>query len=256
MRGAGVCIVAFASILTLAVEATGPSTAQGADAVDVALVLAADVSRSINEEEFELQRRGYAAAITSPRLIDTIRSGSHGAIAVSFVEWAGESEQKTVVDWTVIRDETQASAFAAALVEAPRSYVGRTAIGSAIDFSANRLAESGLQTDRRIIDVSGDGTSNQGRPVTDARDSAVKAGVIINGLAIFNRRAAEQGGYLALHTNPPGGLVKYYSDNVIGGAGSFVLPIDGFASFDQAIIHKLVSEIANSMTSGPAQARD
>ena len=121
MRGAGGYVVAFASILALAVEATRPSTALGADAVDVALVLAADVSRSINEEEFELQRRGYAAAITSPRLIDTIRSGSHGAIAVSFVEWAGESEQKTVVDWTIIRDETQASAFAAALVEAPRS---------------------------------------------------------------------------------------------------------------------------------------
>ena len=253
MRFERVCAAASA-VIALAVAGMGPlaGTARAAEAVDVALVLAADVSRSINEDEFALQRRGYAAAIASPRLLDTIRSGPHGAIAVSFVEWAGEAEQKTVVDWTVIRDDADARKFAAALAAAPRSYVGRTAIGSAIDFSAGLLGESGLEADRRLIDVSGDGTSNQGRPVTDARDAALKAGMTINGLAIFNKSAAAQGGYLALHTNPPGGLAKYYRDNVIGGPGSFVLPIDDFNSFGEAMIRKLIAEIAAATPRGAA----
>jgi hypothetical protein len=250
MRFLGVCAAVSASVIGLAVAAAGPavSHARAAEAVDAELVLAADVSRSINDEEFALQRHGYAAALTSPRLLDAIRSGPHGAIAVSFVEWAGEAEEKTVVDWAIIRDEASARKFAAALLAPPRSYVGRTAIGAAIDFAAGLLAESGLEADRHVIDVSGDGTSNQGRQATAARDAALKAGVIINGLAIFNRRAAEEGGYLALHTNPPGGLAQYYRDNVIGGPGSFVLPIDNFNSFGEAMIHKLVTEIASTST--------
>jgi Protein of unknown function (DUF1194) len=240
MRFGRVCAVLAAAVIALAVE----GRAQAAEAVDVALVLAADVSRSINEQEYALQRRGYAAAITSSRLLDAIRAGAHGAIAVAFVEWAGEGEEKTVVDWTVIRSQADARKFAAALEGAPRSFVGRTAIGSAIDFSAGLLGEIGVEADRRLIDVSGDGTSNQGRPVADARDAALKAGVVINGLAIFNQTAAAEGGYLALHTNPSGGLAKYYRDNVIGGPGAFVLPIDNFNSFGEAMIHKLISEIA------------
>jgi hypothetical protein len=229
---------AFGGMILAAVRASA------ADGVDVALVLAADVSRSINDDEFALQRRGYAEAIVSPRVLDAIRSGSHAAIAVSFVEWAGEAEQKTVVDWTIIRNDTDAANFAAKLTSTPRSFLGRTAIGSAIDFSSSLLGECGCDTDRRVIDVSGDGTSNQGPAVTESRDAAVKVGIVINGLAIFNKRAAEQGGYLALHTNPPGGLLKYYRENVIGGSGAFALPIEGFDSFAEAMIHKLVSEIS------------
>ncbi|MGD0186611.1 MAG: DUF1194 domain-containing protein [Roseiarcus sp.] len=242
MRGVRVCLTATA----LAFAAIGPSAgkAPAAQAVDVALVLAADVSRSIDDEEFALQRRGYAAAIADPRVLDAIRSGRHGAIAVAFVEWAGEGEEKIVVDWAVIGEPADARKFAAALAEAPRSFVGRTAIGSAIDFSMGLLVESGFVADREVIDVSGDGTSNQGRSVTEARDAASSAGASINGLAIFNRRAAAQGGFLALHTNPPGGLANYYRDNVIGGPGSFVLPIDDFNNFEQAMIRKLVSEVA------------
>jgi len=246
MRGVRVCVATSVTVISLAIAAIGllPGAVRAAEAVDVALVLAADVSRSINDEEFDLQRRGYAAAITSPRLLDAIHSGAHGAIAVSFVEWAGEAEQKTVIDWAVIRDETAARKFAATLLAVPRSYTGRTAIGSGIDFAAGLLGESGFEADRHLIDVSGDGTNNQGRPVTDARDAAVKAGIVINGLAIFNRRAAAQGGFLALHTNPPGGILKYYQDNVIGGPGSFALSIDDFNSFGEAMLRKLVSEIA------------
>ncbi len=106
------------------------------------------------------------------------------------------------------------------------------------------FGEASLQTDRKVIDVSGDGTSNQGRPVGEARDAAIAAGAVVNGLAIFNRRAAAEGGYLALHTNPPGGLAKYYRDNVVGGPGAFVLPIDDFGNFGDAMIRKLTAEIA------------
>ena len=252
MRGMRVCPAVSAIVVALAAAALGPSAqeARAAQAVDAALVLAADVSRSIDDEEFALQRRGYAAAIADPEVLDAIRSGRHGAIAVSFVEWAGEAEQKILVDWTLIGEAADARKFAAALQDAPRSYLGRTAIGSAIDFSMSLLSESGFVADREVIDVSGDGTSNQGRPVTQARDAALSAGVTINGLAIFNRRAAAQGGYLALHTNPPGGLAQYYRDNVIGGPGSFVLPIDDFRSFDAAMIRKLVTEIAGAAPRG------
>jgi len=149
-----------------------------------------------------------------------------------------------VVGWTVIRNSGDARVFAAALAAAPRSFVGRTAIGSAIDFAFGQFAWTGFAADLRIINVSGDGTSNQGRPVTAARDAAVEAGAVINGLTIFNRRAAAMGGYLALHTNPPGGLAQYYRDNVIGGTGAFVVPIDDFRSFGDAIARKLVNEIA------------
>lgn len=248
MRFARVCLAIVVAAVAGALAATGPPVraARAAEAVDVALVLAADVSRSINDEEFGLQRRGYAAAITSARLIDAIRSGAHSAIAVSFVEWAGEAEQKTIVDWTLIRNQADAQKFADALLAAPRSSIGRTAIGSALDFAMGLIGESGFAADRQVIDVSGDGTSNQGRPVTAARDAAVKAGVTINGLAIFNKRAAAEGGYLALHTNPAGGLAQYYRDNVIGGPGAFVLPIDDFNSFGEAMVHKLLNEIASA----------
>jgi hypothetical protein len=134
--------------------------------------------------------------------------------------------------------------FADALLAAPRFFVGRKAIGTAIDYAMSLIGESGFAADRNVIDVSGDGTNNQGRPLSDARDAAIGAGATINGLSIFNKTAAAQGGYLALHTNPPGGLAKYYGDNVIGGPGAFVVPIDVFNSFDQAMIQKLITEIA------------
>jgi len=236
--GAALAIAAFVSLARPAAAAGAPV------AVDAAIVLAADVSRSIDDEEFALQRRGYADAIQSQQVLDAVSTGPHGAIALAYVEWAGDGEDKVVVDWAVIRNQTDASAFAAALTAAPRSFVGRTAIGTAIDYSFAMFAESAFATDRRVIDVSGDGANNQGRVVTDARDAAVGAGAIINGLAIFNKKAAAMGGYLALHTNPPGGIAQYYRDNVTGGSGAFVLQIDDFKSFGEAMMRKLVNEIA------------
>ncbi|HXW19949.1 MAG TPA: DUF1194 domain-containing protein, partial [Roseiarcus sp.] len=142
-----------AAILALSVAAFGKRLAAAEERapVDVAIVLANDVSRSINDDEFTLQRQGYAAAIGNPKLLEAIRTGLRGAIALLFAEWAGEGEEKVVVDWTTIRGEADAEKFAAALLAAPRSYLGRTAIGSAIDFAMGLIGEGGVVADRRVI---------------------------------------------------------------------------------------------------------
>ena len=245
MGGLRVRLEGIAVVLALAASAGRADAPDAPERVDAAVVLAADVSRSIDDGEFALERRGYAEAIQSRALLDAISTGPHGAIALAYVEWAGDSEQRLVVDWATIRNAEDARAFAATLIAAPRSFAGRTAIGSAIRFAAANFGAMRFDADRRVIDVSGDGASNQGTPVTEARDAAVLAGATINGLAILNRRAAAMGGYLAQHTNPPGGLAQYYRDNVIGGAGAFVVPIDDFNSLGEAMVRKLVSEIAD-----------
>jgi Protein of unknown function (DUF1194) len=242
------CAAAMLALMLL--QAPRARAASAPVAVDAAIVLAADVSRSIDDEEFALERRGYADAIQSQQLLDTISTGPHGAIALSYVEWAGDGEERVVVDWVVIRNQMDARAFVAAMTTAPRSFIGRTAIGAAIDFSFALFAESAFETSRRVIDVSGDGTSNQGRLATEARDAAVGAGAVINGLAIFNRKAAATGGYLAMHTNPPGGLAQYYRENVIGGPGAFVVQIDDFRTFGEAMMRKLVNEISDARPRG------
>jgi hypothetical protein len=212
-----------------------------AEPVDLLLVLAADVSRSIDDREFELQRKGYAAALNDPRVLSAIVGGHHHAIAATFVEWSGAGDQNIVVDWTVIRDEEGAGGMAATILSAPRSFLGRTSISAAIDYAMERLAAAPAQAEKHIIDISGDGTSNSGRGVTEARDDALAKGVTINGLAIINTNANP--GY-AFHTQPPGGLPKYYEDNVIGGPGAFLLVVENFDTFADAITRKLMTEIA------------
>jgi hypothetical protein len=218
---------------------------------DLLLVLAADVSRSIDEGEFDLQRKGYAAALTDPRVLAAIRGGTNGTIAVCFVEWSGAGEQLVVADWTVIHDEEDAGVVAATILAAPRSFMGRTSISGAIDFAMERLTAANPHSNRRIIDVSGDGTNNSGRPVTEARDQAVAEGVTINGLAIINDRPNP--GY-AFHTQPPGGLPEWYRQNVIGGPGAFLRVVDDFRSFADAMTNKLVSEIVALVPDGRAAA--
>jgi len=225
----------------LGMLAFGAGPARAAETVDVALVLAADVSRSIDSGEFDLQRKGYAAGITSPKVLAAIQAGVHQAIAVCFVEWSGPEEQMVVVKWTVIRDDEAAAEFASNLLSAPRSFTGRTSISAGIDFAVQQLAESGVNADRRIIDVSGDGTNNAGRAVSDARDDAVAAGITINGLAIINDRPA---GYFFAHTQPPEGLPAYYRNNVVGGTGAFLQVMQDFSTFGDAITNKLLTEIA------------
>lgn len=212
-----------------------------AESVDLQLILAADVSRSVDGDEFKLQREGIASALQNPEVLRAIRSGPQGAIAVSFIEWSGSGEQNVVLNWSVIRDEEGAAVAGDQILKAPRSFVGRTSISEAIDFSAKHFETSGMTSPRRVIDVSGDGTNNSGRPITDARDEAVARGIVINGLAIINLNP--NFGYLA-HTQPPGGLPNYYRENVVGGPGSFVLQIEDFHSFAQAMVQKLLQEIS------------
>jgi hypothetical protein len=210
--------------------------------VDVALVLVTDVSRSIDDSEFELEKQGYSAAFTSSRVLAAIKGGPAGAIAVAYVEFASSYEVRTVLDWSVIRDDASAQSFATRLAAAPRSFWGRTAISAGVDRAVQLIAESGYDTPRHVIDVCGDGTNNAGREITDARDDAVKAGIAINGLAIINDHPVS---WTFAHVQPPGGLAKYYRDNVTGGPGSFVQEIHDFHTFGEAMTRKLVTEIAN-----------
>jgi len=215
--------------------------AWGAEDVDLALVLVTDVSRSIDDSEFTLEKDGYAAAFTSDQVVAAIKSGPLGAIAVAYVEFASGFEVKTVLDWMVIRDLASAKAFSEKLTAAPRSYWGRTAISAGIDHAVGMLAENGFNAARRTIDVCGDGTNNAGREVSEARDDAVRAGITVNGLAIINEHPVS---WTFAHVQPPGGLQTYYRENVTGGPGSFVLEVRDFKTFGEAMTRKLVAEIA------------
>ncbi len=236
----GICRVLAA---VLAAMAFAHGTPARAETVDLLLVLAADVSRSIDEQEFELQRKGYAAALTHPRVLQAIRSGERGKIAISVVEWSGESYQHTLIDWTVVQDEESAGVIADALLRAPRPFANRTSIGEAVDYSVALLKRSPHQGTRRVIDVSGDGTNTNGLDPNVARDAAVGQGITINGLVILS---AEPMPWNPWHTHPPGGLENYYRNNVVGGPGAFTMVAEDFNSFAFALINKLVREIADS----------
>src|ERR1700722_19389972 len=230
--------LAFAVIMGASI--LGAPAARAAEEVDLLLVLSSDVSRSIDAPKFKLQRDGYAAAISDPRVIAAIKSGALGKIAISLVEWSGVGAQKIVIDWSIIKDEASARDFSAQVAEAPRAFADRTSISGGIDFAMAQLARAPFQANRRTIDVSGDGTNNSGREVTFARDEALAKGVTINGLVILSERPMS---WNADHTNPPGGLDAYYRNNVIGGPGSFVMVAENFNSFGQAILNKLIAEI-------------
>jgi hypothetical protein len=214
-----------------------------AEPTDLLLVLAADVSRSVDYQKFQLQREGYAAAMADPRVLDAIRSGPHGRIAVAFVEWSGFGAQKLVIDWTAIGDAASARAFGDRILEAPRSFADRTSISGGIDFAVTQFDHAGFAAERHVIDVSGDGTNNAGREVDLARNDAVAKGIVVNGLVILSERPMP---WNPEHTNPAGGLAHYYSEHVIGGRGAFVMVAQDFHSFGQALINKLVAEIAQT----------
>ncbi len=233
--------IVLVTALSVSISSAPMRPARAADDVDLALVLVTDVSRSIDDSEFTLEKNGYAAAFTSNQVLAAIRNGPLGAIAVSYVEFASGFEVKTVLDWSVIRDPASAQTFVDRLTAAPRSYWGRTAISAGIDHAVGMLAENNLNASRRTIDVCGDGTNNAGREVSEARDDAVKAGITINGLAIINEHPVS---WTFAHVQPPGGLPKYYQDNVTGGSGSFVMEVRDFKAFGDAMTRKLVAEIA------------
>jgi uncharacterized protein DUF1194 len=222
----------FISALVLTLWLAAPAAAQrgSGQPVDLALVLAVDASGSVNQVRFELQKQGYLAAFRHPRVIGAIQSGPTQGIAVVMMQWTGPALQVVAVPWTRITDAASANAFADAIANAPRAlFGGGTSISGAIDTGMALLFDSPFRATRRVIDVSGDGSNNRGRSVTQARDDAVRAGVGINGLPI-----------LALEPD----LDRYYQDNVIGGPGAFVVAAKDFETFGEAILKKLIAEIA------------
>ena len=237
-----------AGIVLMALTLAAPFV-RAAEPVDLLLVLAADVSRSVNQAKFQLQREGYATAIADKRVLEAITSGRHRRIAICFVEWSGVGSQKLVIDWTIIDGPDSARKFGDQLLELQRSFAERTSISAGIDFSMQMLARAPFESARQTIDVSGDGTNNSGRDVRLARDDAIAKGVTINGLVILSERPMP---WNPEHTNPPGGLPNYFRDNVIGGPGAFVIVAENFDSFGQAIIKKLIAEIAEAPR--PAEA--
>jgi Protein of unknown function (DUF1194) len=212
--------------------------AQTREEVDLELVLAVDVSRSVDEQEFDLQRRGYAQAFTHPMVLKAIQSNGLRKIAVAFVEWSGAEFQRTIVPWTPVADGESGALFAERVLQAPRSFWGWTSISGAIDHAVKMFGQE-YAGRRKVIDVSGDGINNSGRPAYAARDDAVARGIVINGLVIMND-----------NPNPgPRGFVQppldeFFRDQVIGGPGAFVIAIDDFESFAYAIVNKLIKEIA------------
>jgi Protein of unknown function (DUF1194) len=222
--------VALAAFFAAApAQAQAPPAAQKTD-VALALVLAVDASGSVDNRRFELQKQGYAAAFRSPKVLSSIRSLITQSIAVTMVQWTGPRLHVVVVDWMLVKDETSVAGLASAIEAAPRQlFGGGTSISGAIDYSRLLLAQCPCSAARRVIDISGDGSNNSGRPVTQARDEAVHDGVGINGLPILSIEPF---------------LDRYYYDSVIGGPGAFMIPAENYDTFADAILKKLITEIA------------
>ena len=221
------CLAALLIFAAAAAQAQAPAAPQR---VDVALVLAVDASGSVNQTRFDLQKHGYAQAFRNPKVIDAIAEGENHAIAVAMVQWTGPNFHVQVINWTRVSNAASAQALADAIDASTRHlYGGGTSLSGAIDISMLMLAASPFRASRRVIDISGDGSNNAGRLAEAARDDAVKAGVTINGLPI---------------TWIEPGLDRYYRDSVIGGPGAFVVSIDSYDNFADAIVNKLVTEIS------------
>ncbi len=228
-------LVVFAASASAQAPAPVPAPAPTEQTeVAVALVLALDTSGSVSDARFELQKQGYAAAFRNPQVLDAIHSLATQSIAVTMMQWTGPELHVVVIGWTQIKDQASTNGFAAAIDASSRQlFGGGTSLSGAIDYSRVLLADSPFRGIRRVIDISGDGSNNRGRPVTEARDEAVRDGININGLPI-----------LTLEPD----LDHYYSDNVIGGTGAFVVPVANYDNFADAVLKKLINEIAGKHT--------
>jgi hypothetical protein len=248
MSGIGTALTQLAVVII--VMMAGGSAFSQSIPVDLRLVLAVDVSRSINAEEQRLQREGYALAFRNPLVLEAIRRGPFGAIAVTYVEWAGE--QHVTVPWTFIDGPSRARAFARAVTDAPIRTARRTSISEALIFSAGLFEDRTFAGPRRVIDISGDGPNNLGRRVEKARDTVVTKGITINGLPILLRT-----GSLASFFDMKNldfyyeDCVIYYEDCVIGGPGAFIVPVTGSSGFAAGILRKIILEIAGLTPAEP-----
>jgi hypothetical protein len=226
------CCVAMA---LLAFGLGGPARAQVA--VDLHLVLAVDCSGSVDYTRFELQKKGYVDAFRNPKVLEAIRGGENQSIAVGLFQWTGPRQQVEIVPWTVVKDAASANAVADIIEQTPRHlFGGGTSISGAIDYSMQWFSQSPFKGERRVIDISGDGSNSNGRSVIRARDEAVAKDVNINGLPI-------------LAWEPY--LDRYYKDNVIGGPGAFMIVANDFDTFADAILKKLITEIAQNVKPDP-----
>jgi hypothetical protein len=207
----------------------GTTSAPAAEPVDLELVLAVDASSSMTEREAWMQRHGYIAAFTDQRVVEAIRSGPLGAIAVTYIEWSGADRQRMTIDWTVLYDTASAVAFASRIAQATPARGSYTSISGIIDHAASLFAVNEYDGSRRVIDISGNGVNNNGRSPAEARNAAVAQHITINGLPIS-------------HDDP--GVKAHYAEEVIGGPGAFLVVADSFGAFGNAILKKLVLEIA------------
>jgi len=235
----GMTAVISGDSLRAAAPAPHPAAAQtDPKAVDLELILAVDVSYSMDMDELALQREGYAGAITSPEFLKALSAGANGRIAVTYFEWASVTDQKVVVPWRLIDGPEAADAVASEILQTQIRRASRTSISGAIDFAVPLFDSSGYHGLRRVIDISGDGPNNNGGPVTIARDAAIAKGITINGLPIMVKAPTPA-------TMDIEDLDFYYEDCVIGGTGSFVIPIKNREKFKEAIRTKLVLEVAS-----------
>ncbi len=240
-------MVPFARPLAaIAMALAAMATARAQDtAVDAELCLAADGSGSISDEEFRFQREGYAAAIADARVMDVIGAGYRGRIALAYMEWGGASSMEEIVSWRVIDGPEAARAFGDALVAAPRRTVGWNSISNAIAFCHDWIETNSYDSQRRIIDVSGDAGQRGGMPLAEARQQAIADGITVNALALNFR-----GGGL---TGPGGGpLIRHFERDVIGGPSAFALGVDSAGRFVEALVRKLILELAEAGDPGGA----
>ncbi|MEE8445262.1 MAG: DUF1194 domain-containing protein [Alphaproteobacteria bacterium] len=223
----------------VALIAASPPAAGTGMKVDLELALGIDISRSVDAEEAQLQRRGYIDAFRHPSVIGAIRHGPFGRIAVSYYEWSGLTDINLVADWTLIHDKATANAFADALARDTPAVGRRTGIANGINYGVDSLDDNAFAARRRVIDISGDGPNNHGELVTFARDRAVARRITINGLPIMNDKPSPSG-------RPPlKNLDLYYRDCVIGGPGAFYVVANDFKDFARAVLRKLIIEIAD-----------
>jgi hypothetical protein len=234
---AAVAIVAFSVAVWAAPVPRLADTSQNAIPVDVELVLAVDVSYSMDPDEQALQREGYTMALTSKEFMRALREGTNARIAITYIEWAGQFDQRVIMPWRLVEGPESADAVAAEISAAPYRRASRTSISGGLRFAKTLFDNSGYRGLRRVIDVSGDGANNSGPPIVPMRDEVLAAGITINGLPIMLKRPNP--GTMDIEN-----LDVYYEDCVIGGPGAFVVPIRERAKFIEATRTKLVLEIA------------
>ena len=228
-----------------------PAAAQDRVEVDLELVLLADSSGSITDEEIAFQRQGYAAALTDPAVLSAIANTSYGSIAITYVEWGQSDSMDIVVPWMVIGGEEDAREFAGIMLTAPREARGRNAIGQALIFGRDLIEGNDIEGWRRIIDISADSTGNfNGPSIAEGREAALAAGITINGLAVLCRDCvAGSGGGGRV------GLEAEFEEKIIGGLGAFVVAADSPAVFAESVKRKLILEISGSHAGRPVAAK-